>query len=126
MKSVHGVGLKFPADDCRLAAAVTADPGVGETARGIDFEEFAFDVERCAVGADAIAAPFASGADVGGGFGDAVEAVLSPPARDLRGITDGLEHARGWSGDEDFGDDGVLIGSDSGGGHECSFDFRFS
>src|SRR5580692_4595485 len=45
VQSVHGLGLKFPADDSFLFAGVTADPGVDKLARRIDFEIFAFHVE---------------------------------------------------------------------------------
>src|SRR5258708_37812683 len=88
-----------------------------QQARGIDFEIFALNVKRLAVGADAVAPPFASGPDVHGGFGYVVQAGLPPPLRELGGIADGLEDAGRRSSDEDFGDDGILVRGDGFGCH---------
>src|SRR4029077_11273165 len=117
MQCVHGLWLKFPAHDCFLLARLTADPSVDKSARRIDFKIFAFHVEFRAVGASSIATPFTSGAQVHGGFGDAVQTILSPPARELGWIADRLKNTSRRRGDEDLSDDGVLIRRDCGSGH---------
>jgi hypothetical protein len=89
-----------------------------EKAGRIDLEKFALHVNRLAVGAHAVAAPLAARADVHGRLGDMIEAVLSPPLRQLRWIADGLEDARGRSRNKNFCENCILIGSDGGGCHE--------
>jgi hypothetical protein len=120
VQGIHGLRLKLPADDGFLLARITADPSVDKLARRIDFEIFAFHVEFRAVGSNSIAAPLASGAQIHGGPGDAVQTILSPPARELGRIADRLENARWRRGDEDLSDDGILVRRDGGSGH-CLF-----
>ena len=51
VQGIHGLRLKFPADDRFLLARVTADPGMDKLARRIDFKILAFHVKFRAVGA---------------------------------------------------------------------------
>src|ERR1700739_3371821 len=120
VQSVHGLGLKFPADDSFLLAGVTADPSVDQLARRIYFEIFAFHVEFGAIGASSIATPFTAGAHIHSGFSNAVQTLLSPPARELGWIADCLKNARRWRGDEDLSGNGVLIRRNCGCGHALS------
>src|SRR5581483_2553107 len=88
-----------------------------EHARRIDLKIFPFYEKRFAVSADTVAAPFTSYPDIHGGLSDMVEAILSPPLGKLSGIADRLEDTSRRRGDEDFCDDGILIGRDDGSSH---------
>src|SRR5215467_10926457 len=119
MQCVHRLRLKLPSHN-GPGAIVAAIPGMDEQTRRIDFEIFPLDPESPAVGANAVAAPLATGAHVHGGFGDVIKAVLPPPLGKLCWIADRLKNTSRRSGDEDFGDDCVLIGREDGRSHGCS------
>src|SRR5579862_2579812 len=110
MQGVDCFGIKFPANHRLQLRAVAGKPGMDQQAGRIDFDIFSFDVEGFAVSAHAVRAPFAAYAQVDCGLGYMIETVLSPPARKLGRIADCLKYARGRCGNENFGNDGIVIG----------------
>src|SRR5579872_643858 len=108
--------FKFPPHD-RVNIRVTRVPGLHQQARWINFEILAFHAKLLAITAHAFAEPLSAGPNVTLCVGQAVKTFLPPPFCGLRGIGDGCEHAGRRSGNEYFGSNGILVGSDLSSGH---------
>jgi hypothetical protein len=89
-----------------------------EKSRRIDLEVLTIHSEGSAVRTHADAIPFPALARIGSTLRDAVHVGLSPPAWHLGWIGKRLEDSLGWRGHEDFGFDGVVVGSDGDGCHK--------
>src|SRR5258708_39363427 len=109
MQAVDALRLKLPADNGSDGTGPTGEPGLHQQAGRIEFEIFAVDAERGAIGGLADAGPFSADAKIGRGLLDAIHIVLSPPTRHLGGIGDGFEDAGGRGGHYDVGWDGTAV-----------------
>src|SRR5262245_41844360 len=101
--------LKFPAHGGPNIAGPGGDPGGDDEARGSHFQVFAADFEVPAVVAHPDAAPLATGAKIGLKLRATVDALLSPPLRDLRGVDQCLKDALARRGDVDLAEELVRI-----------------
>src|SRR5215472_13850581 len=109
MKGVERLRGQFPTDH-GARRVVAPNPRVNEKAWRVHFKILAFNKEGFAIGANTVTSPLAAWTHVHGRLGDMVEAVLSPPARKLRRIADGLKYTSWGRSDEDFSDNSILVG----------------
>src|SRR5579864_3140917 len=86
---------------------------MNEQTRGSDFEIFAGDLKRAAVGTDSCAAPLSTGTQLRLKFGASVHTRLSPPQQDLLGIDERLKDTLWRYGHLDLTRDLILIGRNS-------------
>src|SRR5262245_57279010 len=101
--------LKFPPHGGPNVAGPGGDPAGDDEARRSHFQVFAADFEIPAVVAHPDAAPLATGAKIGLKLRATVDALLSPPLRDLRRIDQCLKDALARRGDVDLAEDLVRI-----------------
>src|SRR5690348_521900 len=102
--------LKLAVDHGFQWTAPARVPRVTELARRIDFQVFAFDMERRTVGRHSSTRPFSASPQIAGKCGRTIKALLPPPLLALSRIGERVEYTLRRGSDKNFRKNRVLVG----------------